>query len=64
VRWFQLLCLTGPLARPEPKSLRWRLWHAPTRLIRHARRDIVRILDSWPDAPTILAAYAHIAELT
>jgi len=64
VRWFQLLCVTGPLARAEPKTLRWRLWHAPARLIRHGRRDIVRILDSWPEAPAILAAHARIAALT
>jgi hypothetical protein len=64
VRWFQLLCLTGPLARAEPKTLRWRLWHAPARLIHHARRDIIRILDGWPDAPAITAAHARIAALT
>jgi hypothetical protein len=63
VRWFQLLCLTGHLARAEPKTLRWRLWHAPARLVRHARRDIVRILDGWPDAPAIIAAHARIAAL-
>ena len=63
VRWFQLLCVIGPLARAEPKTLRWRLWHAPARLIRHVRRDIVRILDGWPDAPAILAAHACIAAL-
>jgi len=63
VRWFQLLCLTGPLARAEPKTLRWRLWHAPARLIHHARRDIVRILDGWPDAPAITAAHARITTL-
>jgi hypothetical protein len=64
VRWFQLLCLTGHLARAEPKTLRWRLWHAPARLVRHARRDIVRILDGWPDAPAIIAAHTRIAALT
>ena len=63
VRWFQLLCLTGHLARAEPKTLRWRLWYAPARLIHHAHRDIVRILDGWPDAPAITAAHAHIAAL-
>jgi hypothetical protein len=63
VRWFQLLCVTGHLARAEPKTLRWRLWHAPARLVRHARRDIVRILDGWPDANAILAAHARIAAL-
>jgi hypothetical protein len=63
VRWFQLLCVTGHLARAEPKTLRWRLWHAPARLVRHARRDIVRVLDGWPDADAILAAHARIATL-
>ena len=48
VRWFQLLCLTGPLAVAEPKTLRWSLWHTPARLVHHARRHIVRILDGWP----------------
>lgn len=64
VRWFQLLCLPGPLARAEPKTLRWRLWHAPARLIRHARQDIVRILDGWPDAHAIVTAHGRIAGLT
>ena len=63
VRWFQLLCLSGPLARAEPKTLRWRLWHAPARLIRHARRDVVRILDGWPDAAAIITAHQRIAAL-
>jgi hypothetical protein len=64
VRWFQLLCLTGPLARAEPKKLRWRLWHTPARIVRHARDEIVRILDSWPDAQAIIAAHQRIAALT
>jgi Transposase DDE domain group 1 len=63
VAWFQLLCLTGPLTRAEPKTLRWRFWHAPARLVNHARRDVVRILDGWPDAQAILAAHARIAAL-
>lgn len=57
VRWFQLLCLTGPLAKAEPKRLRWQLWHTPARVVRHARRDIVRILEDWPDADQLLGAY-------
>jgi Transposase DDE domain group 1 len=63
VAWFQLLCLTGPLAHAEPKALRWRLWHAPARVIRRARRDIVRVLDGWPDAHAILDAHRRIAAL-
>lgn len=64
VRWFQLLCLTGPLARALPKRLRWQLWHAPARIVRKARGDIVRILEGWPTAGEILAAYRRIAALT
>lgn len=64
VRWFQLLCLTGPLARAEPKALRWGLWHTPARLVRRARRNIVRILDGWPTADQLLGAYRRIALIT
>jgi Transposase DDE domain group 1 len=64
VRWFQRLCLTGLLARAEPKALRWRLWHAPARLVRSGRSHIVRILDGWPDAEAILGANRRIARLT
>ena len=64
VRWFQLLCLTGALAVAEPKTLRWALWHTPARLVRHARRHVVRILDGWPTAVEILAAYRRLALIT
>lgn len=64
VRWFQLLCLTGPLARAEPKTLRWQLWHTPARVVRHGRQTIVRILDDWPNADTLLAAYRRIPRVT
>ena len=32
-------------------------------LVRHARADVVRILDGWPDAHAILAAHARLAAL-
>ena len=64
VRWFQLLCLSGALARAEPKTLRWALWHSPARIVRKARRRVVRILDGWPAAPELLRAYERIALIT
>jgi hypothetical protein len=64
VRWFQLLCLHGPLANAEPKTLRWQLWHTPARVVRHARQTIVRILDDWPAADTLSAAYHRVALIT
>jgi hypothetical protein len=63
VRWFQHLCLTGPLAAAEPATLRWTLWHTPARLISHARQLVVRILDDWPTASHLLAAYERIPQL-
>jgi Transposase DDE domain group 1 len=64
VRWFQLVCLDGPLAIAEPKTLRWQLWHAPGRVVRRARQHIVRILDDWPTADALLRAYTRLALLT
>lgn len=64
VRWFQLLCVTGALAAAEPKALRWSLWHTPARIVRRARRSVVRILDGWPSADALLGAYRRIAFIT
>jgi hypothetical protein len=64
VRWFQLLCLSGPLASAEPKRLRWQLWHTPARLVRHARRWVIRLLDDWPTTTVVLDAYQWIKLIT
>jgi hypothetical protein len=64
VRWFQLLCLDGAHRIARPKTLRWTFFHAPGRLIRSARREIVRILDRWPTAEALLSAYERIALIT
>jgi hypothetical protein len=64
VRWFQLLCLSGALRGAEPKALRWRLWHAPARIVRSGRQQIMRILDGWPDADVLLRSYERVALLS
>lgn len=64
VRWFQKLCLDGPLAAAEPKTLRWALWHTPARIVRRSRQQIVRILDGWPTATILDDAYQRIALIT
>lgn len=64
VRWFQMLCLTGPLAKATPRRLRWQLWHTPARIITTGRRHTVRILDGWPTTGDLIAAHHHIAALT
>ena len=64
VRWFQQLCLSGPLANAEPKTLRWSLWHTPARIVHRARTRIVRVLDGWPTAAILLDAYQRLALIT
>lgn len=64
VRWFQLLCCSGQLSVAEPKALRWTLWHSPARVVSRAGRWVVRILEGWPTADDLLAAYRRIALIT
>jgi hypothetical protein len=63
VAWAQALLLDGELSRAEPKTLRYRLWHAAARLVRHARQVILRFDHDWPWAPALLAAFARLRAL-
>ncbi|HEY5985252.1 MAG TPA: transposase, partial [Streptosporangiaceae bacterium] len=60
VAWAQALLLDGELARAEPKTLRYRLWHAAARLVRHARRVILRFDRDWPWAAALVAAFRRL----
>ena len=64
VRWFQLLCCTGALAKAEPKRMRWSFWHTPARVVRRAGTDTIRIIDGWPTTTDLIDAYRNIAALT
>jgi Transposase DDE domain group 1 len=46
--WLRLLCLSGDLAKAEPKTLRYRLLHVAARIIRGQRRRKIRIPTTWP----------------
>ena len=61
--WTQLLLLDGQHARAEPKRLRYRLLHAPARIIRTARQTKLRISQTWPWARDLAAAYTRLAAL-
>ncbi len=63
VRWFQLCCLPEPWCDVEPKKLRWAIWHAPARIVNHARQQTVRIINNWPTTDIICGAYHHIAAI-
>jgi DDE family transposase len=46
--WLRLLCLDGPLARAEPKTLRYRLLHTAARIVRGQHKRKIRIPATWP----------------
>jgi hypothetical protein len=58
--WLRLLCLAGPLATAEPKTLRYRLLHTAVRIVRGQRKRKIRIPATWPWAQQ-LAACLHAA---
>jgi hypothetical protein len=63
VCWTQTLLLSGTLAVAEPKTLRYRLWHTAARVVRHARRVIVRLQRTWPWATELAAAFTRLQAL-
>src|SRR5215475_14411681 len=61
--WLRLLALDGPLAKAEPKTLRYRILHAAGRLARGGRRRRLKISATWPWAQAITAAWDRITAI-
>ena len=61
--WLRLLALDGPLARAEPKTLRYRILHTAARLTRGGRQRRLNIQASWPWAADIVTAWDRISAL-
>jgi hypothetical protein len=61
--WTRTLLLDGEHAVAEPKKLRYRLLHVAARIVRTARRTILRIAQTWPWADQLAAAYSRLAAL-
>lgn len=57
-------CLEGRWRDARPKALRWEIFHAPGRIVRGARRVVVRVIDGWPTARQLLGAYQRRVLLT
>lgn len=58
--WLRFICLDGDLARAEPKTLRYRLLHTAGRIIRKARRVILRLPEHWRWAADLVHAYQRL----
>ncbi len=61
--WTQMLALTGPARRWEPKRLRLRLFSAARRLVRGGRRLRLRLAARWPWTGDITAAIHRLHAL-
>ncbi len=61
--WTKALCLTGPLAKAEPKRLRQRLFHVAGRICRSGRRVTLRLARNWPWTRELEAAFARLRSL-
>jgi hypothetical protein len=59
--WMQMLALTGPARRWEPKKLRFRLLTTAGRIVRGSRRLRLRLDAQWPWAADIATAFARLA---
>jgi Transposase DDE domain group 1 len=59
----QALLLDGALALAEPKTLRYRLLHTAARVVRHARRIILRLQRTWPWAAALARAFTRLRAL-
>ena len=62
--WLKMIGLRGELARAEPKRLRYRLLHVAARIVRRARRVVLRLPALWPWADHLAHAYQRVAALS
>jgi hypothetical protein len=46
-----------------PDTLRYRVWHLPARLVRHARRRVLKISPDWPWAEAFIACWNRLCAL-
>jgi hypothetical protein len=63
--WTRLLgCHDDPdLRDADPETLRYRIWHIPARLARHARQRVLKISPSWPWKDAFLTCWQRLCAL-
>jgi hypothetical protein len=63
--WTRLLGHAGDagLANADPDTLRYRIWHLPARLARHARQRTLAISPGWPWKDAFLACWQRLCAL-
>jgi hypothetical protein len=63
--WTRLLGLHDDeeLRDADPDTLRYRIWHLPARLARHARQRVLAISPDWPWAQAFLTCWQRLLAL-
>jgi Transposase DDE domain group 1 len=61
--WTQGLCLTGAMAKAEPKKLRWALWHTAGKITTSGRRRTMHLDGTWPWAATLQQGFQRLGNL-
>jgi hypothetical protein len=63
--WARLLGLydQDDLRNATPDTLRYRIWHIPARLVRHARKRILKISPDWPWKDAFLTCWQRLCAL-
>ena len=63
--WTRLLGLHGnpDLSEADPDTLRYRVWHIPARLARHARQRLLKISPHWPWKDAFLTCWQRLCAL-
>lgn len=63
--WCRLLGLydCDDVKDAEPDTLRYRLWHLPARLIRHARKRVLKLSSTWPWKEPFLTCWQRLSAL-
>jgi hypothetical protein len=63
--WTRLIghCDDDELREADPDTLRYRVWHLPARLARHARKRALAISPDWPWAGAFLACWQRLCAL-
>jgi hypothetical protein len=63
--WTRLLgfCDDRELREADPDTLRYRVWHIPARLARHARQRILAISPGWPWKDAFLTSWQRLCAL-
>ena len=63
--WTRLLghCDNPDLREADPDTLRYRVWHIPAPLARHARERILKISPDWPWKEAFLTCWQRLCAL-